>query len=210
MSAVLKMIECDCLAHVFTDGFRICTDCGLQTTVLETHILAFNEIPNPTVKPYRRENRLKRLFGSVFGFTKVSPEDIERVVQRMPGLAERPITDTYKTLVKLVAKDFSHLKRKICSIYRQAGFPFKVVPEYELIRQAFRVLDESGIQSFNYLLHYILYGASRELFQEYRHFIKPQTRRLSRKNDSTFISFLQGEPLYSHLIPIVGFQKLPE
>jgi hypothetical protein len=203
------MLDCDCLFHVFTDGFQICTECGLQTTVLETHILAFNETPNPTVKPYRRENRLKRLFGSVFGFTKVCPEDIESVVQLIPRLAEKPIAETYKPLVKLVAKDFPHLKRKICSIYRQAGFPFKTVPEYNSIKSAFRVLDESGIQSFNYLLHYVVYGASRKLFQEYRPFIKPQTRRLSRKNDSTFISFLQDEPLYSHLIPIVGFEKLP-
>ena len=199
-------MDCPCEMKVLTNGSMICIECGKQNKYLEPSLLGINDV-RTFVQPYKRSHRLKRLYSSVFGFTKVENQDLEIISSKI-NIIGHPISKTFPLVYALIHEEFPKLKRKICSVYRQIGYRFAVIPRYQPILDAFKVLDGSGIQSFNYLLHYVIYGADRELFNEYHHFIKPQTKRLSKKNDSMFIEFLKQEPRFTHLIPIVGYKKL--
>lgn len=203
------MIFCCHEHNIHDNGFRICTECGLQTKFIETHILAFNARLCPPTKPYRRENRLKRLYSQVFGFTKIKCSILEAINLAVVGIATKPIVSTIRAVKSFIAARFPHLKRKICSIYRQSGFTFPTNPEYMNIKHMFNTVDTCEIQSFNYLLYYIIYFTNQTVFRVYRQFIKPQTKRLSRKNDSKFILFLDTVEPLRRFIPIIGFNKIP-
>lgn len=203
------MLSCAHKQTVFDNGYRICTNCGLQELYIETHILGYNERLNLPTKPYRREHRLKRLHSQIFGFTHVPTKLIFELNEQIRGIAYRPIEDTIDTLKHLISQRYPTLKRKLCSIYRQSGYKFKTVPCYENIKRIFRLIGECPIQSFNYLMYYITYFANIGVFREYRIFLKPQTKRLSKKNDSLFITYINTISELMRYIPVIGYKKIP-
>ena len=200
---------CEHTKCIYDNGYSICTECGQQTQNIETHIIGFNDRLYFFNKPYKRINRLKRLYSCVFGFTKVENYILENINNQIKDIPTRPLLETLPLVKSYLETHHPKIKRKVCSIYRQSGYKFCQNPEYDEIKRMFSLVDDVKINSFNYLLFYIIYFANSAVFHCYRQFLKPQTKRLSKKNDTTFIIFLNEFETLRRFIPIIGYRKIP-
>ena len=124
---------------------------------------------------------MKRLHSLVFGFTTIPYALIDSVNKRFPNFIEQPIGKTFHTIRRFVKKHFRKYTNRIASIYRASGFKFKHHPDYSKLKHTFFHIDKVPIQSFNYLLFYIIYFMDSDVFDTYKYFIKPQTKRLAKK-----------------------------